>query len=147
MATTEKSACFSKSGCRSHPTVSRGKVTSAEAHDREQQERAAFLESVPSLSRGLIARSLAGSASPRQAIKAFCLACTQYDRDEITHCPVWRCPLHAYRPRWPSALAEGSDPGEEPVSDVETSTATSESGCSPSSGAEVADASPKAGAP
>jgi hypothetical protein len=75
------------------------------------------LESVPALSRGLVARSLAGTASPRQAIKAFCLTCTNYDRDEITCCPVWLCPLHAYRPRWPSALAEGSDPGEESGSD------------------------------
>ena len=72
---------------------------------------------MPALSRGLIARSLAGTASPRQAVKAFCLACTHYNRDEITHCPVWRCPLHAYRPRWPSALAEGSDPSDESVSD------------------------------
>jgi hypothetical protein len=126
MATTEKSACLSKSGCRSHRTVGRGKVTGAEAHDREQQERVAFLDRVPPLSRGLIARSLGGTASPRQAIKAFCLTCTNYDRDEITHCPVWRCPLHAYRPRWPSALAEGSDPSDESVSDGITPTGNSE---------------------
>jgi hypothetical protein len=117
MATTKKSACVSKSACRSHCTVGRGKITGAEAHDREQQERAAFLGSVPALSRGLMARALAGTASPRQAVKAFCLACTHYNRDEITHCPVWRCPLHAYRPRWSSALAEGSDPSDESVSD------------------------------
>jgi hypothetical protein len=139
MATTEKSACLSEStGCRSHRTVGRGKITSAEAHDREQQERAAFLDRVPPLSRGLIARSLAGTASPRQAIKAFCLACTHYNRDEITHCPVWRCPLHAYRPRW-------SDPGEESVSDGITPTGNSESGCNPSSDA-AADQPLKEGA-
>ena len=86
---------------------------------------------MPALSRGLIARALAGTASPRQAIKAFCLACTHYDRDEINHCPVWRCPLHAYRPRWPSALAERSDPGEESVSEGVTSTGTSESAYNP----------------
>ena len=133
MPTTEKSACLSKSGCRSHRTVGRGKVTGAEAHDREQHERAAFLGSVPALSRGLIARALTGTVSPRQAIKATCLCCANFDRDEITHCPVWRCPLHAYRPRWPSALAEGSDPAEESGSDGVTPTGTSESGCNPSS--------------
>ena len=77
MATTEKSACLSKSGCRAHRTVGRGKVTSAEAPDREQHERAAFLGSAPPLSRGLIARALAGTVSPRQAIKAFCLVLRQ----------------------------------------------------------------------
>ena len=72
-----------------HSTVDKGKVPHAVAQGIEEQERAAFVESVPALSRGLIARSLTGTASPRQAIKAFCLACTHYNRDEITHCPVW----------------------------------------------------------
>ena len=100
-----------------------GNVPGAVGQGMEGRLLAAFLESVPSLSRGLIARSLAGTASPRQAIKAFCLACTHYDRDEINHCPVWRCPLHAYRPRWPSARGERSDRGEESVPDGVISTA------------------------
>ena len=115
-------------GSVSHNSVGKGKVSRAVAQGIEAQERAAFVESVPALSRALIARALAGTASPRQAIKTFCLTCTNYDRDEITCRPVWRCPLHAYRPRWRSALAEGSDPGEETVSDGETSTVPSESG-------------------
>jgi hypothetical protein len=144
MANTSKGASRGTSaGSVSHDRV--GKVPRAVAQGFEEQERAAFVEGVPALSRGLMARALAGAASPRQAIKAFCLACTHYDRDEISHCPVWRCPLHAYRPRWPSALAEGSDPSEESVSEGYTSTATPESGCSPSSGAAAADASPRAG--
>ena len=49
MATTEKSACLSKSGRQSH-RIGRGKVTSAEAPDREQHEHDAFLDSVPALS-------------------------------------------------------------------------------------------------
>ena len=53
--------------------MGKGKVSRAVAQGIEEQERAAFVESVPALSRGLIARSLAGTASPRQAIKAFCL--------------------------------------------------------------------------
>ena len=114
MAITKKSARLETStGSVSHHTVGEGDVPRTLAQGMAEQEPAAFLESVPALSRGLIARVLAGSASPRQAIKAFCLTCTHYNRDEITHCPVWRCPLHAYRPRWSSALAEGRDPAEE----------------------------------
>ncbi len=102
MATTEKSACLSKSGCRSHRTVGRGKITGAEAHDREQHERAAFLGSVPALSRGLIARALAGTASPRQAIKAFCL-CLRELRPGRDH-PLSGMALSAARLSAPLAL-------------------------------------------
>ena len=39
-----------------------------------------------------------GSASPRQAIKAMCLACVGYERESIKNCTGWSCPLWRYRP-------------------------------------------------
>jgi hypothetical protein len=39
-----------------------------------------------------------GTASPRSAIKAQCLICVGYNRDAITHCTGYSCPLWAYRP-------------------------------------------------
>ena len=48
--------------------------------------------------RGVIRAALQGSASPRQAIKAHCLTCTNYQREEVKRCPVVVCPLWRYRP-------------------------------------------------
>jgi hypothetical protein len=66
MAITKKSARLETStGAVSHPPVGEGDVPRTLAQGMEEQKRAAFLDSVPPLSRGLIARSLASSASPR----------------------------------------------------------------------------------
>ena len=43
-------------------------------------------------------RAVSGKASPRQAIKAQCLECVQYDRTEVTNCSDTGCPLYQYRP-------------------------------------------------
>ena len=63
----------------------------------------AFLAQVAESCRGIVERAFAGTASPREAIKAKCLDCSNFDRDEITHCAVVLCPLHAYRPYQPNA--------------------------------------------
>ena len=68
----------------------------------EQAEK--YIKTIPEMSRGIISRALAGTSSPRQAIKAKCLACCNCDRSEVHHCRVFTCPLHAYRP-----FQEGSD--------------------------------------
>ena len=39
-----------------------------------------------------------GQCSPRQAVKAACLICVGYQRDSITHCTGYSCPLWAFRP-------------------------------------------------
>lgn len=43
---------------------------------------------------------LRGVGSPREAIKAKCLACVGYEdtSERIKECNVKRCPLYAYRP-------------------------------------------------
>ncbi len=43
-------------------------------------------------------KAYAGDCSPRQAIKAQCLICVGYERDSITHCTGFSCPLWAFRP-------------------------------------------------
>jgi hypothetical protein len=48
--------------------------------------------------RGLLTKALDGTASPRGAIKAFCLRCVGYIRQDVTDCTAVNCPLHQYRP-------------------------------------------------
>lgn len=52
----------------------------------------------PPLYRQIMVKAYAGSCSPRQAIKAACLHCVGYERDAITHCSGWNCPLWPLRP-------------------------------------------------
>jgi len=57
-----------------------------------------YLAAVPVSAEGIVRRAFEASASPRQAIKAKCLTCCNYDRNEIEHCTVHICPLWGYRP-------------------------------------------------
>jgi hypothetical protein len=50
-------------------------------------------------------RAAEGTASPREAIKAFCLECVGYKRVEVRRCTATACPLWAYRP-WQDAEKE-----------------------------------------
>lgn len=52
----------------------------------------------PESVKGTLREAFSGSASPRKAIKAMCLACTGYDRREVTSCTGYSCPLWKYRP-------------------------------------------------
>lgn len=56
------------------------------------------IAAAPVSARGIFTRAFSGSASPRQAIKAKCLDCANFDRAEVGGCLVVLCPLHAYRP-------------------------------------------------
>ena len=47
--------------------------------------------------RGYLAAAC-GVASPRAAIKAFCMMCVCWQRAEVTLCSAEACPLWAYRP-------------------------------------------------
>jgi hypothetical protein len=52
----------------------------------------------PESCRGALREAFSGSASPRKAIKAACLACMGFDRNSVANCTGWSCPLWAYRP-------------------------------------------------
>lgn len=57
-----------------------------------------YIAAAPVLSRRLVQRALECNAAPRQAIKAKCLTCCNYERHEVERCAVQTCPLWAYRP-------------------------------------------------
>lgn len=76
-------------------------VTQAQAHE---------IESAPELYRGILRQSYRAVASPRTAIKAFCLHCTGYQRIEVRNCTCERCPLHKYRPYQVAAAADEESP-------------------------------------
>lgn len=50
------------------------------------------------LYKAIMVKAYAGEGSPRQAIKAQCLSCVGYDREAVTHCSGFSCPLWAFRP-------------------------------------------------
>lgn len=56
------------------------------------------ISEAPESCQGALRGAFSGSASPRQAIKAQCLACVGFDRNAIRNCTGWSCPLWAYRP-------------------------------------------------
>lgn len=60
--------------------------------------QAAYLRRVPVKSRGVIAKAFGQACSPRQAIKAKCLDCSGFDREEVRTCRVSVCPLWPWRP-------------------------------------------------
>lgn len=61
-------------------------------------EQAQSISRAPPTCRGAIARCYEQRASPRQAIKAKCLDCTNFDRKEIAECQIDACPLWTMRP-------------------------------------------------
>ncbi len=72
---------------------------------------AEVLSSAPQSSEGTLRRAFSGSASPRGAIKAQCLLCVGFDRNEVKNCSGYSCPLWAYRPYQDAERAVG-DAGE-----------------------------------
>ena len=56
------------------------------------------VDSAPESCRGILKRAYSGDAPPRGAIKAFCLQCVGYNRQDVAGCTAFACPLHKYRP-------------------------------------------------
>ena len=59
---------------------------------------ARYLSQAPESQRLTLSRALEGTASPRAAIRAKCLDCCAFDRNEVRYCPAILCALHRYRP-------------------------------------------------
>jgi len=81
-------------------------------HQRQYIE--IYLEkSVPEKHKLATQRSLLGQVPRSVAIRVKCLQCCSYDREEITHCTVLSCALHAVRPyQNKNAPDEETDGGE-----------------------------------
>jgi hypothetical protein len=56
------------------------------------------LSQAPESAKGCLQEAFSGSASPRRAIKAFCLVCVGFERESIKNCTSLACPLWKYRP-------------------------------------------------
>jgi hypothetical protein len=61
-------------------------------------KRAGRLATTPESAKGHFVAAWAGKCSPRRAIKAQCLECIGFDRDAITGCISYACPLWNFRP-------------------------------------------------
>lgn len=61
------------------------------------KSQSAIFEEVPSAYRNVFFRAYSGS-SRSAAVKAFCLHCTGYLRNEVRDCTAYGCPLYPYRP-------------------------------------------------
>ena len=57
-----------------------------------------YLKTVPVSARSILQRAFQRIGGRSNAIKAKCLSCANFDRDEIRHCTVETCPLHSFRP-------------------------------------------------
>lgn len=87
-----------------------GSVKAAEGDDsRTQKPRtptdtarqsavAARAGQMPKSCRATYLKATRGKASPRVAIKAFCLECVGWNRAEVRRCTATACPLWLYRP-------------------------------------------------
>ena len=66
---------------------------------------------MPKKYRGLYDRVVNGKASPRQAIKSFCLECVGWLKGEVRLCNGVACPLYNFRPYQvaDSATSESQD--------------------------------------
>ncbi len=60
--------------------------------------RAGRLATAPVSWQGILKRSWSKNCSPRAAVKAFCGECQGFDRQGITDCTCWACPLWTFRP-------------------------------------------------
>lgn len=57
-----------------------------------------YLRGVPDSSKKVYVRALSKKLSTFGAIKAKCLDCSSFQKEEISECSVKTCPLYAYRP-------------------------------------------------
>ena len=63
--------------------------------NRKRFER---LASIPKSRVALLKRVYTGRTTPRNAIKAFCYDCLDFNEQEIRTCTAPACPLYEYRP-------------------------------------------------
>lgn len=102
--------CPNENGVLSETTKDFGRVPSSRTESCEptSTEIADYVKTCPEMSRQIMGRALSGkSRSPRDAIKATCLSCSGFARDEAAGCTVWRCALWALNPYRAAAHKKG----------------------------------------
>ena len=71
---------------------------SASLGEKIAAKRAGRLATTPVSCQGHFVAAWSGKCAPRRAIKAFCLECLGFDRQAISECTGWACPLWNFRP-------------------------------------------------
>ncbi len=56
------------------------------------------LENTPKKLKNRYLSAALGKASIRSAVRSFCLECIGWEREEVTKCTAYACPLYLYRP-------------------------------------------------
>ena len=79
-------------------TAPEGGICTSSAQERRGEACAKRLDAASPMFRPVLESAYSGEASPRKAIKAFCLECVGYDRKAISGCTAPSCPLWLYRP-------------------------------------------------
>lgn len=62
-----------------------------------RKSRDKFMDTVPQLHKSKFEKAFAGN-SKANALKAKCLECSNFIKEEVKLCPIVLCPLHEYRP-------------------------------------------------
>jgi hypothetical protein len=57
----------------------------------------------------MLRKAFQGEGSPRAAIKAHCLYCAGFVREEVAECRVLRCPMWLWRPYQKRGAAEAAE--------------------------------------
>lgn len=73
----------------------------SEVYTLKQAERLKVADRDFPLTKPLLERVFLGKGSPRQAIKAKCIDCCCWQREEVALCTAEACPLWRYRPFQP----------------------------------------------
>lgn len=79
----------------------------AESRGLNARQRA-VLQEAPSSARGILERAYSGK-SKAAALKAFCLRCVGYVREDVRDCTSYDCPLWPYRPYQQDAEADDAE--------------------------------------
>ncbi len=78
-------------------------------NEKQRQRIVKKRADMPKKYRGLYDKAMSGEASPRQAIKSFCLECTGWVKEEVRLCTGAACELYNYRPCLTSESCQAPD--------------------------------------
>jgi len=104
MALAKKSLPTDESSAKSTERILQDELLTLEPSRRAQAERIARNAFTSYRSRYF--RALRGELSPRGVIRAFCLHCMGWEREEITRCTAKGCPLWKYRNKKPAVASQ-----------------------------------------
>jgi hypothetical protein len=91
----EKMAAMRAAGIKPQPAAKQERTA------EQQQKVDAYVENIPVSARNICQKAFAGEGGAMNAIRAKCLDCSCWQREEITYCRVFACPLWKWRPYQP----------------------------------------------